>query len=138
MKTIIHFTTLLLLILTVGCFPVHQRISPEVSGVVIDAQSHLPISGAEAVIAYAWYKPTATLESYTNTRPPTVFTKADGSFTIPAAQRRIWVTILPIDYFYPGNILLVKAQGYVPAIVPVSTIGLEPTNVNEILLVPKP
>jgi hypothetical protein len=137
MKTFILCATVFLLILTAGCFPVHQRISPEVSGVVMDAQSHSPIAGVEAVVAYAWYPPPTTFEAFTNTRPPTVVTKADGRFSIPAAQRRIWVTILPIDYFYPGSTLLVKAQGYVPAIVPATSIGVEPINLGEILLTPK-
>jgi len=120
-----------------GCFPVHQTISPGVSGVVVDAHSHVPISGAEAVIAYTSYHPPTIPDLITNTRPPTVFTKADGSFMIPQAQRRIWISILPIDHFYPFSTLIVRADGYIPAIIPVTSIGLRDTNVSEILLLPK-
>jgi hypothetical protein len=108
-----------------------------VTGMVMDAQSRRPVGGAEAVVAYSGYPPPTAPEALTNTRPPTVFTKPDGSFHIPSGERRVWQSIFPIDHFFPSSTLLVRASGYVPAVVPVTTIGAQPTNVGEIFLTPK-
>jgi hypothetical protein len=137
MKLIVSATMMLLLLFVVGCFPVHQTVSPSVAGVVIDAQTYAPVSGAQAVVAYSGYPPPTTPEAFTNTRPPIVFTKSDGSFMIPSGQRRIWVTVLPIDCFYPVSTLLVRADGYVPAVIPITTIGARATNISKIYLTPK-
>jgi hypothetical protein len=120
-----------------GCFPVRQTISPSVTGIVIDALTHKPVSGAEAVVAYSGDPPPTAPEACTNIRPPMVFTKSDGSFLISAGERRAWQSVFPIDYAFPASTLLVKKDGFIPSVIPVSTIGAVATNVGNILLTPR-
>jgi hypothetical protein len=100
-----------------GCFPLRHTLSPGASGVVVDANTHVPIPGAEVVISHSTYPPSTAEEAFTNSRPPIVKTPMSGNFSIP--PERGWdLFVVPIDAFPPFGLLVVRHDGYEPALVP--------------------
>jgi hypothetical protein len=112
-----------------------------VSGIVLNAQTHEPISSAEVAVSSArytftntpetmegWQKiPSADLPEYNRThlvapslsnalaavRAPVVLTEADGHFTI-SRDRRWIIYAVPGDHFQPCGTLVVRRDGYEP------------------------
>jgi hypothetical protein len=106
-----------------GCLKLEQQVtSPGARGVVLDAQTHAPLSGAEVVVSrldYLSTNPPDVSDALTNTRPPVVTTGKDGRFRIPAEQhRKLIVDYLIEPYKAPGGTLVVQRIGYQPVAVP--------------------
>lgn len=100
-----------------GCLPLRYNASPGVSGVLVDAERHLPIAGAEVVVSQLIYPPPSAEAAFTNSRPPVVTSDTDGHFLIPA-ERRWDFFVIPIDVFPRFGLLVVKRDGYEPMTVP--------------------
>jgi hypothetical protein len=100
-----------------GCLPLRYNASPGASGVVVDAERHSPIAGAEVVVSQLIYPPTSAEAAFTNSRPPVVTTDTVGHFSIPA-ERRWDFFVIPIDVFPRFGLLVVKRDGYEPMTVP--------------------
>ena len=115
-----------------GCLPWRVTGSPGASGVVLDAKTYATIGGAQAVI-YRSYAFTAADHSYfpTNARPPFVTTSKDGKFSIP--RERKWSLYFPLaEQRAPTfSILMVKHDGYQPAIIYLSTLQRMTSNEAE-------
>jgi len=106
-----------------GCLKFeHQVTSPGARGIVLDAQTHAPLSGADVVVSRLYYlstNPPAILDVLTNTRPPVVTTGKDGRFRIPAEQHHeLVVDYLIQPYRAPGGTLIIRRAGYEPAAIP--------------------
>jgi hypothetical protein len=129
-----------------GCLKLeHQVTSPGARGVVLDAQTHAPLAGADVVVSRLHYlstNPPAVSDALTNTRPPVVTTRKDGRFRIPAEQHReLIVNYLIEPYRARGGTLIVQRAGYEPVAIPLWG-GLRPisapppTNFIQVLLSP--
>ena len=130
-----------------GCLKLeHCVTSPGARGVVLDAQTHTPLSGAHVVIStLSDLHPPTVSDAIAHTRPPTITTRANGRFRIPAEGH--WNLV--VDYFIrplptPWGTVVVQRAGYQPAvvqlwgdIVPIG-VGAHPTNFVEVLLSPVP
>jgi hypothetical protein len=57
-----------------GCLPLRYNTSPGASGMVVDAERHSPIAGAEVVVSELIYPPPSAEAAFTNSRPPLVTT----------------------------------------------------------------
>jgi hypothetical protein len=116
-----------------GCFPVKQTVSPGASGVVLDSKTREPIPGAEAVISLAVYPPDSAGDAFTNSRPPVVITQGGGEFLIP--PERGWdLFVVPIDFFAPFGLLVVRHAGYQPVLVPFWSRSVKP--LGEVVMKP--
>jgi len=100
-----------------GCLPLRFNASPGASGVVVDADRHSPIAGAEVVVSELIYPPPSAEAAFTNSRPPVVTTDTAGHFSIPA-ERRWDFFVIPIDVFPRFGLLVVKRDGYESITVP--------------------
>ena len=108
-----------------GCFPVRHTLSPGASGVILDSSTHAPIAGAEVVISHLTFPPPSAEEAFTNSRPPVVKTERGGEFLIP--PERGWdLFVVPIDAFPPFGLLVVRRDGYQPALVPFWSRSVKP------------
>ena len=110
-------------ILCSGCLKLERQVtSPGAKGVVLDAQTHAPLSGAEVVVSRrcSWdTNPPAILDALTNTRPPVVTTGKDGRFRISVEQHReLIVDFLIEPYRARGGTLIVQRAGYESAAIP--------------------
>lgn len=133
-------------LLCAGCLKLERQVtSPGAKGVVLDAQTHAPLSGADVVVSRLFYlstNPPAISDALTNTRPPVVTTGKNGRFRIPAEQHReLIVDYLIQPYHAPGGTLIVQRAGYEPAAIPLwgwlSPIAAPPaTNFITVLLSP--
>ena len=100
-----------------GCLPLPYNTSPGASGIVLDAERHAPIAGAEVVVSELIYPPPSAEAAFTNSRPPVVTTDTSGHFSIPA-ERRWDFFVIPIDVFPRFGLLVVKCDGYQPLTIP--------------------
>ena len=129
-----------------GCLKFeHQVTSPGARGVVLDAQSHAPLSGADVVVSRLYHmgtNPPAVSDALTNTRPPVVTTGKDGRFRVPAEQHHeLIVDYLIRPYRAPGGTLIVERAGYESAVIPLwgdfrPISAPPPTNFISVLLSP--
>lgn len=144
---IFRFLSVMMLgLLCSGCLKLeHQVASPGARGVVLDAQTHTPLSGAAVVVSRLCYmstNPPAISDALTNTRPPVITTGKDGRFRIPAEQHRELIVDWLIEpYKGPGSTLIVQRASYQPAAVPLwgywRPISVPPpTNFIEVMLSP--
>jgi len=109
--------SILLLIWCSGCLPLRYNTSPGALGVVVDADRHSPVSGAEVVVSHLIYPPPSVDAAFTNRRPPLVTTDAKGYFSVPV-ERRWDFFVVPIDIFPRFGLLVVKCDGYEPMTIP--------------------
>ena len=116
-----------------GCWPRSFTTNPGVSGVVLDAQTRSPVSGAKAIVSLSKYPPYSKDELLTRTRPPQVITDDAGRFLIPS-ERRWGIYIWPIDSLPEFGLLVVKREGYETSCVPVWSRSI--TNIGPVLLKP--
>jgi len=124
-----------------GCLLEHNTTSPGARGVVLDAQTHVPLNGAKVVISrLSDLQPPAVSDALTNTRPPIVTTGKDGRFSIRPEKDWDCVPYLTERYRTSGGTLVVQCVGYQSVtiqlwgdIMPIST---HPTNFVEVLLSP--
>ncbi|HEV2455479.1 MAG TPA: hypothetical protein VGY98_14540 [Verrucomicrobiae bacterium] len=119
----------------------HNTTSPGARGVVLDAQTHQPLSGAEVVVSRLWdTQPPTFSDALTNTRPPVVTTGKRGRFSIQPERHWDLVVYLAERYRTPGGTLVVQRVGYEPAVVQlwgdIMPISAHSTNVVEVLLSP--
>jgi hypothetical protein len=84
---------------------------------VVDAERHSPIAGAEVVVSELIYPPPSAEAAFTNSRPPLVTTDSAGHFSIPA-ERRWDFFVIPIDVFPRFGLLVVKRDGYESMTIP--------------------
>jgi hypothetical protein len=110
-------------LLGTGCWPLRITSSPGASGIVVDAQTHAAIGGAQAVVCRSsiWGpSPQSVAEALTNARPPRVVTRADGRFSIRPEHR--WIIYFPEPAVPPAaGQLVVRRQGYEPVLLPVES-----------------
>ena len=97
-----HVRSLLLVIAAslAGCIPYVIRETPYVSGVVIDANTKRPISGAKAY--FDKYEQKAA------------FTDTSGRFNLPAVSTVKIMPLAPYDFFAEDLSLTIDAPGYRP------------------------
>ena len=129
-----------------GCLKFERQVtSPAARGVVLDAQTQAPLSGADVVVSRLYdlsTNPPAISDALTNTRPPVVTTGKDGRLRIPAEQHReLIVDYLIQPYRARGGTLIVQRAGYQPAAIPLwgwlrPISAPPPTNFIEVLLTP--
>lgn len=100
-----------------GCLPMRFTTSPGATGKIVDAGTHLPITGAEVVISHSTYPPSSPDNAFTNRRPPMVMSSSSGQFSVPL-ERRLDLYCVPIDIFPRFGLLVVKRQGYETTCVP--------------------
>ena len=117
------FNLILLGALCTGCLKYERQVTgPGAMGVVLDAQTHAPLSGTDVVISRLYSfstNPPTVWDALTNTRPLVVTTGKDGRFRIPAEQHHeLIVDYLIEPYRPPGGTLVVQRAGYQPAAVP--------------------
>jgi hypothetical protein len=80
--------------------------SPGASGMVLDAQTHAAISGAQVVVSRSWprerpdYSPSTLANALTNTRPPLIITGTNGRFSIP--RQHEWILYVPAPELAPA------------------------------------
>lgn len=116
--------------------------SPGARGIVLDAQTHAPLSGAQVVIStLSDFQPPTVSDALACARPPVVTTRANGRFHIATAGH--WSLV--VDYLTeplhkPGGTLVVRRDGYQPAAVQlwgdIIPLTAHPTNFVEVLLSP--
>ena len=134
-------------LLSSGCLKFERQVtSPGARGVVLDAQTHAPVSGAAVVVSRAVpYFGTNFLtvsEAFTNTRPPVVTTGRNGRFRIATEQRHKLIVDWLIQPYRPrGGTLLVQRVGYQSVAIPLSgwlrpVSAPPPTNFITVLLSP--
>jgi hypothetical protein len=135
-----HFGTFLIFllpcILCSGCLFHFERdtASPGARGVVVDSQTHNPLSGATVVVSrlsnMGQLPPVA--DALTNTRPPIVTTGKSGRFSIHPERHWELVPFLVGPYYVPPGTLVVQKTGYEPAIVQlwgdIVPLSAQPTN----------
>lgn len=145
--TIRCLSVMLFGLLCSGCLKFeHQVTSPGAKGIVLDAQTHAPLSGADVVVSRLYNfstNPPAISDALTNTRPPVVRTGKDGRFRVPAEQHhQLIVDYLIEPYRAPGGTLIVQRAGYQPVAIPLwgSLMPISapsPTNFISVLLNPE-
>ncbi len=127
-------------VLCSGCLKFERQVtSPGAKGVVLDAQTHAPLSGANAVVSRLSLEstnPPALSDALTNTRPPVVTTGKNGRFRIPTEQHHELIVDWLIQPYEPrGGTLIVRRAGYQPAVIPLWGCS-RPTNFIAVLLRP--
>jgi hypothetical protein len=145
-KSTLHiFTAVILGFVCSGCLKLEHHItSPAARGVVLDARTRSPLSGAEVVVSRTqfWTNAPTVVDALTNTRPPVVTTGKSGRFRVPAEGH--WQCV--VDYLIaplhkPGGTLVVQRAGYEPAAIPLwgdiaPIAAAQHTNFIEVLLSP--
>ena len=148
MKYFARFLILLLpCILCSGClFRIeHDTTSPGARGVVLNTQTHVPVTGAIVAVsrAYGYTNAAPVSEALSEIRRPVVITSSDGRFSI-RPERHSQLVFMPYDepHFGPGGTLVVRCEGYQSAtvqlwgdIVPIP-LSAQPTNFNVVQLNP--
>ena len=87
----------------------HNITSLGARGVVLDAQTHSPLSGADVVVSRLWSDSPTASDALTNTRRPVVTTGKDGRFRVPAERHwNLIVDYLIAPYRTPGGTLVVQ------------------------------
>ena len=129
-----------------GCLKFERQVtSPGARGVVLDAQTHAPLSGADVVVSRFHdlsTNPPAISDALTGTRPPVVTTGTNGRFRIPTEQHHeLIVDWLIQPYRQPGGTLIVQRIGYQPVAIPLwgwlrPISSSPPTNFITVLLSP--
>lgn len=119
----------------------HNTISPGARGVVLDAQTHAPLSGAEVTVSRLWGFESPTVSgALTNTRPPVVTTEKSGRFSIRPERHWDLVVYLTERFREPGGTLVVQRAGYVPTTVQlwgeIMPLSAHTTNFIEVMLSP--
>src|SRR5262245_46126751 len=109
-------STMMLGLLCSGCLKLKRQVtSPGARGVVLDAQTHAPLSGVDVVVSRLHdlsTNPPVLSDALTNMRPPVVTTGRDGRFRIPPEQhRKLIVDYLIQPYKAPGGTLIVQRTG---------------------------
>ena len=144
MKSIHHvFSFVVLGFLCSGCLKLEHHItSPGARGIVLDAQTHSPLSGARVVVStLSDFQPPTVADALARARPPVVTTRANGHFHI--SEEGHWNLV--VDYLIeplhkPGGTLVVQREGYQPAVVQlwgdITPLTAHPTNFVEVLLSP--
>jgi len=105
------------LLLMSGCHFEERITSRGATGVVIDAKSLRPLSGAVVGVAQYSEQPIVLSNAVSRIRKPTAVTGDDGRFSIPAQKETIKIFILG-DYFTPPDTLLIRCTGYNTAAIP--------------------
>jgi hypothetical protein len=100
-----------------GCVPLRFTTSPGANGRIIDATTHVAISGAEVLVSRSTYPPTSPDKAFSDGRAPTVMSKEDGQFSVPL-EHRFDLYCVPVDVFPRFGLLVVKRQGYETTCVP--------------------
>src|SRR5579862_436266 len=101
-----------------GCLLEHNTTSPGARGIVLDAQTHAPLSGARVVVSRLWdTQPPIVSDALTNTRPPVVTTGKSGHFSIRPERHWDLVVYLTERFRPPGGTLVVQRAGYKSAVV---------------------
>jgi hypothetical protein len=111
------FVGVLVGLMCAGCIPIRFTTSPGATGKIVDASTHVPLSGAEVLISRATYPPTSPDAAFTNSRPPTVMSQESGRFSVPH-ERRVDLFFVPVDFFPRFGLLVVKREGYETTCVP--------------------
>ena len=119
----------------------HNTTSPSARGVVLDAQTHAPLSGAEVVVSRLWDTELPTVsDALTNTRPPVVTTGKSGRFSIRPERHWDLVIYLAERFRTPGGTFVVQRAGYEPAAIQlwgdIMPMSAHSTNFFEVLLSP--
>ena len=142
MKYVCHLAGLLAVgLLCAGCYPQRITTSPGASGVVLDAETHDPLPGAQVVMAdsrrRSWPDSTAQslAEALTNARPPVVITGTNGTFLIP--REHLWVINNPMPEWHTYGTLIILKDGYQPALIPVTDLTNGDEAVGMYLLTPE-
>ena len=142
------FSMVALGLLCTGCLKFERQVtSPGARGVVLDAQTHAPVSGAAVVVSRAEpsYFGTNFLtfsEALANTRPPVVTTGTNGRFRVPTEQHHQLIVDFLIQPYRPqGGTLVVQRGGYRPVAIPLwgwlrPISSPPPTNFITVLLSP--
>ena len=145
MKSVHHILSLVVLgFLCSGCLKLeHHVASPGARGIVLDAQTHAPLGGAQVVVS-SWsdFQPPTVSDALAQARPPVVTTRANGRFHI--SEEGHWNLV--VDYLIEplhdkaGGTLVVQRDGYQPAVVQlwgdIAPLTAHPTNFVEVLLSP--
>jgi hypothetical protein len=138
-KKVRHLLSLFALgLLCTGCWPLRLTSSPGASGVLVDAQTHWPISGATAVVCNPLPSPFEAdwptfAAALTNARPPQVISDKGGTFFIPPKHQ--WAIYHPMPTLAPARgYLIVRQDGYEPKMIGICTNGTE--NVGTVFLNP--
>jgi hypothetical protein len=119
-----------------GCFPVRWQTSPGLCGVVVNAQTHAPVAGAQAVIAPIYHSDPSADEIITNKQALIVATDASGHFSSPPQIRwRLFVVGFMGHPVPPHAALIVRSDGYEPVVRSVWS-WQTTTNLGDILLCP--
>lgn len=144
-STRIGLCAVLLALVCSGCLLrlEHNTTSPGGRGIVLDAQTHAPLSGAEVVISrVADMQAPKVSDALTNTRPPVVTTRANGRFSIRPERQWDLVYYLTERFRRPGGTLVAQHPGYEPAVVPlwgaIRPVTAHSTNFVEVSLTPLP
>jgi hypothetical protein len=139
MKLARLFSSLLMVIVScTGCWPVHIVSSPGASGFVIDRQTRAAIPGAQVAVSRSWQREWPNYgvprldEALAATRPPLVFTDADGHFSIPPEKE--WMKDFPPPETSAHGTLVVRREGYKPVLLPLEADSIQ--DVGIILLTP--
>ena len=107
-----------------GCWPARLARSPGASGTVLDAQTRAPIRGAKAVMCEfpetAFHPSTNLAAILAHARTPLRVTDQGGRFSIPRAHQ--WVIYYPSGVRMIWGTLVVRGDGYEPAIIPVTVV----------------
>jgi len=116
----------------------HIISSPGATGFILDTQTRGAIGGAQVVVSRSWQRewpdygvPTLD-EALANTRPPLVVTGANGQFVIPPQKK--WIMEFPAPEGHARGTLVVRREGYKPAMIPLVEGWQE--DVGKILLTP--
>ena len=119
------FSVMMLGLLSSGCLTIERQVtSPGAKGIVLDARTRSPLSGADVVVSRLGLdsvstNPPVISDALTNTRPPVVTTGKNGRFRIPAERHHeLIVDYLIEPYLPPGGTLIVQHTGYQPVAIP--------------------
>ena len=118
----------------------HNTTSPAARGVVLDARTRAPLSGAKVVVSRVCTESPVVSDALTNTRPPIVTTGKSGRFSVRAERQWDLVFYLTERFRAPGGTLVVQRSGYEPTAIPlwgeIIPISARRTNFIEVLLSP--
>jgi hypothetical protein len=136
-----HFARFLILLLPCvlcsGCLfrLEHDTTSPGARGIVLNAQTHVPITGAMVAVSRAcgYTNAAPVSKAISEIRQPVVITGSEGRFSI-RPERHSQLVFVPYDepHFGPGGTLVVRCKGYKPETVQlwgdIVPLTVQPTN----------
>ena len=123
-----------------GCWPEHVTSSPAACGVVLDAKTYQPVSGARVAMSRTWdeywsdLNPPLLEHCITNVRYPVDITGTNGQFSIP--REHVWVIMYPTPMWHAYGALVILHDGYQPGLVPMSNVGNMDEKPRKFLLTP--